>query len=271
MHPDPRMSDRTDLRVVVLGLGSIGSSVATALREGEVPGARLVATIDVDGAHDESGEPFEISQLASHADLVVEAAGQSALADFGPTIVSAGVNLLALSIGALADRDVRSRLTAGAGRLYLSTGAVGGLDLVRALADDKLLTKVTIRTTKKPTTLIQPWMTHELRNRLTDPDAPIEILRGTPADVARAFPRSANVAMSTALAAGDPSVVEAIVVADPTCVNTTHEISVDATIGSHRFVIGNLPSEQNPATSEVVPHAVLRALRDLAGRDVTLI
>lgn len=265
------MPERTPLRVVVLGLGSIGAVVAASLRDGRVRGAHLVATVDADGARHESGDVFDLADVADHADLVVEAAGQTALAELGPNIVSAGVNVLALSIGALADPDTRRRLTAGPGRLYLSTGAVGGLDMVRALADGRLLTSVTIRTTKKPTTLVQPWMTDDLRGRLTRADTSFEVLRGSPADIAQAFPRSANVAMSTALAAGDPALVEAVVVADPACVRTTHEITVDATIGSHRFVIGNRPSEQNPASSEVVPHAVLRALRDLAGREVTLI
>lgn len=265
------MSDRAELRVALLGVGTIGSVIAAALREGRVPGAALVATIDAAGARLTSGDAFDIADLRSHADVVVEAAGQSALAAHGPDFVAAGIDLLALSIGALADPDTRQRLTCGPGRLYLSTGAVGGLDLVRALADDGLLTKVTIRTTKRPTTLVQPWMDEQLRQRLTDASEPVEVLRGRPADIARAFPRSANVAMSTALATGDASVVEAVVVADPTCATTTHEITVDATIGSHRFVIGNHPSQQNPATSAVVPHAVLRALRDLAGRQVTLI
>lgn len=265
------MPERVTLRVALLGVGTIGSVIADALRSGRVERAELVATIDADGAQLESGRGIELEQLSSYADLVVEAAGQPALTELGPGIVAAGIDLLALSIGALADAGTWRRLTRGPGRLYLSTGAVGGLDLVRALADDGLLTKVTIRTTKRPTTLVQPWMDAQLRAQLTDAVAPVEVLRGSPAEIARAFPRSANVAMSTALATGDPALVEAVVVADPTCASTTHEITVDATIGSHRFLIGNHPSESNPATSAVVPHSVLRALRDLAGRRMTLI
>ncbi len=265
------MSDRPARQVVVLGAGAIGAPVAEALRAGEVAGARLIATIDEEGIRGEYRESWSWDDLVRHADLVVEAAGQDALATHGPPIIGAGVDLLALSIGALAQPRVHERLTAGPGRLYLSTGAVGGLDLVRALADRRLLTQVTIHTTKKPTTLVQSWMDDRLRRSLTEALAPVEVLRGEPEAIARAFPRSANVAMSTALAAGDPSLVEAVVIADPGCATTTHEIRVDATIGSHRFVIGNQPSPENPATSAVVPLAVLRALRDLVGRPVTLI
>ena len=72
-------------------------------------------------------------------------------------------------------------------------------------------------------------------------------------------------------AAGDAAKVKAVVYADPECTVTTHEISVQSSTGSYWFRIRNLPSPDNPATSGLVPFAVLRALQDLAGRRETLI
>jgi aspartate dehydrogenase len=267
----PATAQTGPLRVAVLGKGAIGGPVVAALRSGKIPGATLVAVVDSRGANDVAGEPMLFEELAERADLVVEAAGQRVLAETGPKVIAAGLDLLMLSIGALADDDLHTRLSAGPGRLYLSTGAIGGLDLVRAVADAGTLEKVTIETTKAPRTLVQSWMDEDQRSALLEAGVRTEVLRGSPQRIATAFPRSANVAMAVATAAGDPDLVEAVVFADPDCTVTTHEITVHSSTGSYWFRIRNLPSPDNPATSRLVPFAVLRALQDLAGRRETLI
>jgi aspartate dehydrogenase len=267
----PATARARSLRVAELGKGAIGGPVATALRSGTVPGATLAAVVDSHGAHDAAGEPISFEQLTDLADLVVEAAGQQVLAETGPRVVAAGLDLLVLSIGALADDDLHTALAGGPGRLYLSTGAIGGLDLVRAVSDAGTLEKVTIETTKRPRTLVQDWMDDDQRAAVLDATARTEVLRGTPQRIATAFPKSANVAMAVATAAGDARLVEAVVFADPDCKVTTHEITVHSSSGSYWFRIRNLPSPDNPATSGLVPFAVLRALQDLAGRRETLI
>ncbi|MEU0649138.1 aspartate dehydrogenase domain-containing protein [Streptomyces umbrinus] len=265
------LQETGQLRVAVLGKGAIGGPVTAALRSGKLPGAALAAVVDSHGAHDVAGEPITFEQLTERTDLVVEAAGQQVLAATGPRIIAAGLDLLVLSLGALADDDLHAALSGGPGRLYLSTGAIGGLDLVRAVADAGTLEKVVIETTKRPRTLVQDWMDDEQRAAILDATARIEVLRGTPQRIATAFPKSANVAMAVATAAGDAARVEAVVHADPECTVTTHEITVRSSTGSYWFQIRNLPSPHNPATSSLVPFAVLRALQDLAGRRETLI
>ena len=259
------------LRVAVFGNGAIGGPVAAALRSGQVPGATLAAVVDSRGAQDAGGAPLSFSDVVDRTDLVVEAAGQQVLAEAGPDLIAAGLDLLALSLGALADDDLHARLSAGPGRLYLSTGAIGGLDLLRAAAEAGTLEQATIETTKRPSTLVQDWMDSTQRAGILGARVRTEVLRGSPQQIATAFPKSANVAMAVALAAGDPGLVEAVVYVDPECTLTTHEINVRSASGNYLFRIHSLPSPTNPATSGVVPFAVLRALQDLAGRRETLI
>jgi len=259
------------LRVAVLGKGAVGGPVVAALRSGAIPGTALAAVIDSRGASDALGGTLSLAQLAERTDLVVEAAGQRALAEAGPGFIAAGLDLFALSIGALADEDLHRRLSAGPGRLYLSTGAIGGLDVIRALSDAGTLDQVRIETTKLPRTLVQDWMDDGERARVLEATARTEILRGSPQRIATAFPKSANVAMAVATAVGDPERVEAAVYADPQCDVTTHEITVHSATGDYWFRISNLPSPDNPATSGLVPLAVVRALHDLAGRRETVI
>lgn len=252
------------LRIAVLGHGAIGALVAGALDRREVPGASLVGVVTRTG---ETG----FDEVLDRADVVVEAATQQALAARGPQVIAAGRRLLALSIGALADPELRRRLTRGPGRLYLSTGAIGGLEIIRALAAAGTPLAVRIETTKRASTLVQPWMSEKQIHALTSAAVPYEIMRGPVSEIVAAFPRSANVAATVAMAAGDWDLVEACVRADPAAAVTRHVVSVDSPVGSYRFEFQSRPSVDNPATSEIVPYAVLRALRDIAGRQVVVL
>ena len=252
------------MRVAILGCGAIGSVVAHALRRGEVTGAELAGVVHAEDT-DPPGLPVIDVGTASRADLGVECAGQRALAGLGPSLVASGADLLGVSIGALADAGLLDELrVAGPGRVHLCTGAIGGLDLLSATARMGGLDSVHIVTTKKAPTLIQPWMEETQRARIRSTDVPIELIRGKAKEVTAACPASANVAASVALAVGDWDVVEAAVVADPHAELTSHVISATGSAGSYRFEIRNQPSAANPATSGIVPHAVLDAIARLA-------
>ena len=251
------------MRAGVIGAGSIGGVVARALRDGSVPGATLSGVVDPAGAAD---LPLvSLDELLSTSDLVVEAAGQRALAEVGPQVLAAGRDLLVVSVGALADDALLDKLLcAGPGELHLSTGAIGGLDLLRAAARMAPLSRVTIETTKLAANLVQAWMSDEEAARLRTTAEPVELMRGPAREVTAAFPKSANVAASVALAVGDWDVVEAAVIADPAAELTSHVITADGPAGSYRFEIRNRPSPRTPTSSEVVPHAVLAAIAALA-------
>lgn len=250
------------MRVGVIGAGSIGSVVAVALRDGAVSGARFSGVAD---PNQPDGLPvLSVGELIETSDLVVEAAGHKALAELGPRVLDAGRDLLVVSVGALADEELHARLlAAGPGMLHLSTGAIGGLDLLRAAARMGLH-HVELVTTKRAGSLVQPWMSDAEAERLRGADRPVELMRGPARKVTAAFPKSANVAASIALAAGDWDVVEAAMVADPGVASTSHVITADGVAGRYRFEIRNHPSRQTPTSSQVVPYAVLSAISALA-------
>jgi aspartate dehydrogenase len=253
------------VRIGVIGVGSIGGVVARALRDGAVPGASLSGVLRAK-AVDPPGLPvLSTAELLSTSDLIVEAAGQRALVELGPQVLAAGLDLLVVSVGALADETVLDKLlAAGPGELHLSTGAIGGLDLLRAAARMAPLWQARIETTKRAANLVQPWMDAAQTERLRTIGSPVELMRGPAREVTAAFPKSANVAASVALAVGDWNLVEAAVIADPAAQLTSHVISAEGPAGSYRFEIRNRPSPLTPTSSELVPHAVLSAVAALA-------
>ncbi|WCN01469.1 aspartate dehydrogenase domain-containing protein [Streptomyces sp. M92] len=255
-------------KVALIGWGAIGRTVGAALAAGEVPGAELTGIVDNRPLGDAVPAPqLTVEQALTSCDLIVEAAGQGVVREWGDTILASGTDLLVASTGALTDEDLSKRLlAAGPGRVYFTGGAVGGLDLLQAVRAMGPLGEVTLTTTKLPSTLEQPWMGEEMLARLRTTTTPVEVMSGTARDVPVSFPKSTNVAASVALAVGDLDAVRVRVVADPAAAHTSHVIEASGPQGSYRFEVRHVPDAANPATSRVVPYAVLRSLAALTGR-----
>ncbi|MEV8568706.1 aspartate dehydrogenase domain-containing protein [Streptomyces sp. NPDC051322] len=254
-------------KVGLVGWGAIGRVVGGALAEGAVDGAELVCIVDNRSIGEAPAPQLTFEEALERCDLIVEAAGQGVVREWAERILTSGTDLLIASTGALTDEDLAKRLLgAGPGRVYFTSGAVGGLDLLQAVRGLGTLTDVRLTTTKLPATLEQPWMDEALLARLRSATGPVEVMSGTARDVPVKFPKSTNVAASVALAIGDLDAVRVRVVADPDAHRTRHLIEAAGPHGSYRFEVAHRPDPSNPATSQVVPHAVLRSLGAIAGR-----
>ncbi|MEL6984970.1 MAG: aspartate dehydrogenase, partial [Actinomycetota bacterium] len=182
------------MRVAVLGWGAIGRIVGEALLEGQVPGARLVAVAAKQGTEDCPVSVVAPERLADDADLVVEAAGQEALAAHGESYLRAGAQLLVVSVGALVDDELFDRLRAAGGRrLHLTSGAIGGLDLLRAAGRAGPIDHLTLTTTKQPASLLQDWMDDEMTAALRAGVDRVVTFDGPAAEAVSRFPQSVNV------------------------------------------------------------------------------
>ncbi|MEV6793992.1 aspartate dehydrogenase domain-containing protein [Streptomyces sp. NPDC051320] len=254
-------------KVGLVGWGAIGRVVGGALAEGAVDGAELVCIVDNRAIGKAPAPQLTFEEALERCDLIVEAAGQGVVRERAERILASGTDLLIASTGALTDEDLAKRLLgAGPGRVYFTSGAVGGLDLLQAVRGLGPLTDVRLTTTKLPATLEQPWMDEALLARLRSATGPVEVMSGTARDVPVKFPKSTNVAASVALAIGDLDAVRVRVVADPEAHRTRHLIEAAGPHGSYRFEVAHRPDPSNPATSQVVPYAVLRSLGAIAGR-----
>ncbi len=267
------------LNIALIGYGGIASRVAAAVRgmgNVELVGA-LVRTpgpaaadgvaelsLDValaDGA-DADGQP------EPRVDLFVECAGVPAVTEYGPAIIAAGKDLLITSVGALADlRLRRTLLDDGPGRVYVTNGAIGGLDILAGAARDGGLDSVVLETRKAPGSLIQPWMDKDLTEQLrggktTDS---IVLYEGDVAGAIDKFPANLNVAVALAHATGMWEDTAVKLIADPTADHTKHTISATGVSGTYQFEITNNPLPDSPATSGIVVDSVITGIRTIAG------
>jgi aspartate dehydrogenase len=247
------------LRVGVVGTGAIGSVLLEALRTGGVPNATLAGVVE--GRSD--GRAALDSFLAA-CDVVVEAASQAAVAEYGPVVKAAGVDLVVRSVGAFADDELLRALGApSGGRLRLSTGACGGIDLLRAAHRLRPLDEVGLRTTKASSALVRDWMDDDLRRRLTEGDEELTVFRGSARDAVRRFPETANISALLGLATVGLDATAVEVRAAPGASSAMHEISARGAAGTYRFTIENAVAPENRRTSAVTAYAVLRELADL--------
>lgn len=248
--------------VGLVGHGAIGAAVAAALRRGDVAGHTLSGILTRAGGTRDAVD--SLSELLARSDVVVEAAGHAALAAHGPATVAAGRTLVVVSAGALVDDDLRARLAGGPGAVRVPSGAVGGLDALRAAHLAGGLDSVRLTTTKPAATLVQPWMTAELQHRLRGNGPPIEVFEGPAAEAAQRFPRSLNVAATLALATLGLERTRVRLVGDPAATGNEHVIEASGTAGDYRFVLRNRPAPENPNTSRLTALSVLRLLEDRA-------
>jgi aspartate dehydrogenase len=126
------------IRYGIVGYGRIGQRLAARL-----PGAVAIL---------KRGEGLD-AFIARKPSIVVECASAQALAEYGPALLSAGIDLVPLSLAALVDPDVEHRLMAaaerGPGRLEIAPGAIGTLDLLASAREDGLK-RVVYRQLKSP-------------------------------------------------------------------------------------------------------------------------
>lgn len=271
----PGRLGRGALRVAVIGAGAIGARVIRELAADRVPGARLSGVVTRG-----SGIPASLGNLAitdfgtdldraiDASDLIIECAGVASTRECGPRVVQAGRDLLIVSIGVLADPKLRSQLTRGPGRLRRSSGAIGGLDLLRAAARSGGIsggiTQVSLTSTKRADTLTQPWMTESEAAELRTLSESKLIFEGTVAEAVTKFPTSLNVASAIADATGLWDETRVRLIADPHVKRTTHEIAASGAAGEYRFEITNAVSPVNARSSLVVAEAVLSEIAALA-------
>ncbi|WP_394938213.1 aspartate dehydrogenase domain-containing protein [Psychromicrobium sp. YIM B11713] len=260
------------LNLAIIGDGSIASDLRGYLRDhseirllGAVSRHELSAQSVAEGVR-----RLEFEAALRDSDVIVEAAGVNAVGEYGSRIVAAGKDFLVTSIGAFADPRLRKTvLDAGPGRVFPTTGAIGGLDLLAAAAASEGIDRVHLQTRKKPAALLQVWMSDAERKQLLSCEDELALFQGSPAEAISRYPASLNVAVALGLAVGDLEKVLVTLTADPAAELTEHIISAEGDSGSYRFEIRNQPSTRQPSSSGLTARSLLAGLLRLvhpAGR-----
>jgi aspartate dehydrogenase len=255
--------------VAIGGLGAIGLKLARALDAG-VAGLELIAVAARDQAKAEANlggfrappRVVSVTEL-SEADIVVEAAPAAVFEKIATAAIDAGRVFMPASVGALLPRmDLVQRARETGARIVVPTGALLGLDAVRAAAEG-VIESVTIESRKPPRGLEgAPYLVKHGID-VSGITAPQRVFEGNAFDAAAGFPANVNVAAALALAGIGPVRTRVEIWADPGIDRNMHTIRVEAEAARFSMTIENVPSAENPRTGKITALSMLACLRGL--------
>jgi aspartate dehydrogenase len=248
------------VRVGFIGFGTIAAGVLALVQEADdmsVVGAVVRDPLKPRMPH--APPVFDsVDELARmRPEVVVEIGGHAALARHGPDVLRRGIDLIVLSVGALAERKVEDAIVGAArtghSRAIVASGAIGGLDALTAAAIGGL-DRVT-HTTRKPASALLP------SAEAAGLEEPIELFRGNARSGVLQFPENINVVAAVSLAGVGFDRTQVRVIADPHVTRNMHQVLAEGTFGEFQLEIRNVPTDENPRTGRLVAMSVLSALR----------
>jgi aspartate dehydrogenase len=259
-----------ELRVALAGFGAIGGALAQRLDQG-ISGLRLVAVSARD--HDQARQRMSalarpvpvlpLAELCDQAEVVVECAPPAVFRDVAAPTIEAARIFMPASVGQLREHeDLIARAEQTGARIIVPTGALLGLDAVRAAAEGTIAS-VTMITRKPPGGLAGAPHLEAHGIDLQGLGAPLKVFDGSAREGARGFPANVNVAAALSLAGIGPDRTRLEIWADPTVTRNTHRIVVEADSARFEMMIENVPSEANPRTGKITALSMIAALRAL--------
>ena len=253
----------------IVGFGRIGRRIADRLAASP-PAPDLVAYLVRPSQAHEARSAYGAERVVTDAEafiarrpaVAVEAASASTLAALGPGLLAAGIDLVPLSLAALADRDVEARLmaaaAAGPGRLEIPAGAVASLGFLAAAREDAL-SSVVVRAAY-PVARLRGTRAESMAD-LASLDWRQVIFSGSVRDLATDFPQRVNVTVAVALAGLGLDRTRAELIADPALNQAEFEIATKAGPGDITLRVGprDVPAGADPV--DYTAFSVMRLLR----------
>ena len=261
------------MNIGLIGCGSIGRFLLVKLNEEKLfPGYQVSAIFDereksASKLQDLSTK-YEVSTfqnlsgfLNSNIDLVVECANIKAVNDYATKIIQEK-DLFLISVGALASpslyEEILSASKVSGTKIYLPSGAIGGLDLVQAANITGGLDTVSL-VSRKPATALS----NEILKKETT------LFEGSAKNAIQKYPQNANVAITLSLAGIGIEKTVVKIIADPNVDKNIHTIHAQGDFGEVNITIENNPSSENSKTSYLTALSILSSLQSLT-RQITI-
>lgn len=263
------------MRVGIVGGGSIARLFLDNIAKGELGDACVIAILGRAGSArctalcGQYSVPFldDVEALiAARPQVVVEAATHAWVAQHAERVLAAGIPLIVLSCGVMADDALRMRMESAAratgAMLYVPSGGIGALDAIKA-AVVAGVDAVTIRSAKPP----RAWKNIDYVESLgVDLDAltePYTLYDGPARAGVAHFPQNVNIAAVLSMAGIGFDRTRLVVVAEPGLERNTHTITANGASGEISITLRNVPSPENPKTAWLACYSALAALKQM--------
>jgi aspartate dehydrogenase len=270
----PISSVLRNVKICVIGCGAIGAAIARAVDD--------MPEIDTTYLTDRSQECAtrlqektkkvqyipDIVPILSEIRLVVEAASQDAARYYVPLALSAGVDVLVMSVGIFKDEqfqtDVFRLAKRKSAKIFLPSGAIGGIDALSAASIEEV-EEVTLTTTKPPSAFGPSEYLESRGIVASDLRVRTELFFGSAREAVKHFPQNINVAATISLAGIGFEKTRIRIVCDPQVKTNEHNLKAKGRFGELDVVTRNVPSPRNPKTSYLAALSAISAIRKIAG------
>ena len=253
---------REKKRLAMAGCGKLAGIVATAMEQGLLDAYTFVGAMS---RSFDSAQAFASrvgcdavkdlqALIEARPQIVVESASPACVREIALPLLTRGISLVTLSIGAFADTPfyescIQAAEESGA-RIYIVSGAVGGFDVLRTVM---LMGEVeaSISTEKGPNSLRgTPLYEESLQAERR------QVFSGTAREAIALLPTKVNVAVATSLASAGPEKTRVSVTSTPGFAGDDHRIEVK---GPGVRAVVDIYSE----TSEIAGWSVVNTLRNI--------
>jgi aspartate dehydrogenase len=258
------------MNVGIVGFGSIGTEVARALING-VEGFSLYGITSRSKSNaqeridklDKNIKIFDLQALVDNCEIIIDCAPKEAFRDIATKCINQERKLITVSgSGILDNLDLEELAKTNNSQIILATGAILGLDALRAAAESNI-NSVTMTTRKPPNALSNAPFVINNNIQLNNLLEPKLIFKGSATDGAKAFPANVNVAAAVGLAGIGANKTKLEIWADPNLKRNTHKVQVDSDSAIFEMSIQNVQTPENPGTGKITGLSVIACLRGL--------
>lgn len=258
--------------VVIIGCGVLGSIIADGIKDKLGKFYEIAAVFDGQQSRAEKlAERLGVGVALSPEEIiaykpayVVEAASKEVVESMACDILKAGIDMIILSVGALADsglmENIKQAGSESGAKLHVASGAIGGFDLMRAVRFGGL-DEAEIQTTKNP---------HSLNGApyLGGTDLPEHqeqlVFEGSSREAIEGFPKNVNVAVSMAVATLGVDETKVKINSCPGHKTNIHDIRLKGDFGEIEIKVAVKPSEGNAKSSTLAAWSVLALLEKMS-------
>ncbi|MFH1853967.1 MAG: aspartate dehydrogenase [Candidatus Omnitrophota bacterium] len=258
-------------KIGIIGCGTIGTGIAEFISKEFKNKAIVVALCDVDLDKAKrlsrkikpSPSIMRLDELIRKSDLVVEAAsGEAAGVVVRKSILNKKDCLIMSTGGLLKTPGLLKEAKAKGVNIYIPSGAVCGVDgLISASAGR--IKKVRLTTRKPAKGLIGAPYLKSMGIDIKRIKKETVIYKGSARDAVRHFPQNINVAATVSLSGIGPDRTQVRIITSPEYKRNTHELEVEGDFGRLFTRTENLPSKENPKTSQLAIFSALAKLREV--------
>jgi aspartate dehydrogenase len=257
------------MKLALIGFGGLGKIVCEELhkdREFEFVGV-AARPVQRERVHAMLGDIAVVDSapglLALKPDLVVECAGHAAFRQYAEPVLGAGTDMIAVSVGVLADAAYRERVLAAARRgdatLEIPAGAIGAIDVIAAARHAGL--KRVVYVTRKNA---RAWKgtPAETMIDLTSVTAPQLFYDESAEHAATLFTEKANVTATLALAGIGFQATRVQFWVDPAVTQSVHHIEAEGPCGALTIELANNVAPSDGRASLQTAMSIVQAVRN---------